>query len=320
MGDLTAGVDIGGTKIQAAILREGAVIGSHRHETPAAGVPELVAAIRDALGEALEDAGTTLDAVATIGIGIPGSVDGSTGTVANANNVSGLEGDEPVRLATLVSDTAGGVPVMLGNDATVATLGEWQRGAGRAFGNLMGVWVGTGVGGGLVLNGELHHGLGAAGEIGHVIVKPGGRICSDGRRGHLEAYAGRGRMEARAQRLVKEGRKTILFELMERRGRPRLTSGVIAAALEREDKLAHELIDSAVWALGVALASVQNLLALEAIVIGGGLGDRLGRPFVDRIAEQMLPQLFVPDRPPDMLTSGFGDLSGAVGAAVLAGG
>jgi glucokinase len=153
-----------------------------------------------------------------------------------------------------------------------------------------------------------------------MVVKPDGRICSDDRRGHLEAYAGRGRMEARARRLVKEGRKTILFELMEKKGRARLSSGVIADALERNDRMAHELVDDAVWALGIALASIQNLLALEAIIVGGGLGDRLGRPFVDRVAAEMAPQLFVADRPPAMLTTEFGDLSGAVGATVMVGG
>jgi glucokinase len=107
---------------------------------------------------------------------------------------------------------------------------------------------------------------------------------------------------------------------MKKKGRDRLTSGVIADALERGDEVAHELIDDAVWALGVALASAQNLLALEAIVVGGGLGDRLGAPFVGRVAAEMAPQLFVPDRAPDLLTTEFGDLSGAVGAAVVAGG
>ncbi len=182
------------------------------------------------------------------------------------------------------------------------------------------MWVGTGVGGGLVLNGELVEGRGAAGEIGHTIVKPGGRMCSDGRRGHLESYAGRGRMEVRARNLVKNGRTTILFELMEKKGRTRLSSGVIVDALERDDRIARELIDDAVWALGIALSSAQNLLALEAIVIGGGLGDRLGAPFVERVATEMRPQLFVPDRAPAMLTSEFRELSGAMGAAVLAGG
>ena len=220
----------------------------------------------------------------------------------------------------MVSEVAGGSPVKLENDVRVAILGEWKRGAGRPYSNLLGVGVGTGVGRGLVLNGELVEGRGAAGEIGHTIVKPGGRMCSDGRRGHLESYAGRGRMEARARNLVKNGRDTILFELMEKKGRTRLSSGVIADALEREDRVAHNLIDDAVWALGIALASAQNLLALEAIVIGGGLGDRLGPPFVQRVAAEMTPQLFVPDPPPAMLTSEFGDLSGAVGGAVLVGG
>jgi glucokinase len=106
---------------------------------------------------------------------------------------------------------------------------------------------------------------------------------------------------------------------MEKKGRRRLSSGVIATAIEKGDRLASELIDDAVWALAHALASVQNLLALEAIVIGGGLGDRFGEPFLRRIETAMRPLLFVPDRPPDMLTSRFGDLSGCVGGAVMVG-
>ena len=145
-------------------------------------------------------------------------------------------------------------------------------------------------------------------------------MCSDGRRGHLEAYAGRGRIEAEARRRVQRGAKTNLFSLMERKGRARLTSGVIARALERNDPLTKELIDDAVWALGIALSNAQNLLDLQAIIIGGGLGDRLGRPFADRIAEALRTQLFVPERLPRMLTTELGDVAGAVGAAVLAGG
>jgi predicted NBD/HSP70 family sugar kinase len=204
---------------------------------------------------------------------------------------------------------------MIDNDVRVAILGEWKRGAGRGYRNLLGVWVGTGVGGGLILDGEPYHGQGAAGEIGHIIVKPGGRVCSDGRKGHLEAYAGRGRMEVYARELHDGGRKTDLFKIMEKKGRSRMSSGVVAEALEHKDKLAEELTDGAVWALGVGLATVQNLLSLEAIVIGGGLGDRLGAPFVERIEKEMLPLLFVPDQPPKMLTTEHGDLSGAVGAA-----
>lgn len=317
---ITIGIDVGGTKIQSAVVRSRKVLSGHRLATPQTGADDVVAAIAEAASKALADAGAARSDVGGVGMGFPGSIESETGTVAHSPNVPGFVAGEPVALASMVSEALGGVPVKLDNDVRVAILGEWKRGAGRGFRNLVGVWVGTGVGGGLVLDGKLYQGEGAAGEIGHTIVKAGGRVCSDGRKGHLEAYAGRGQIEVEARARVRDGRKTILFELMEKKGRTRMSSGVIAAALEKKDKMAVELVNDAVWALGVGLASIQNLLALEAIVVGGGLGDRLGAPFVERIEEAMQPLLFVPDHPPKMLTTEFGDLSGAVGAAVLAGG
>jgi len=124
-------------------------------------------------------------------------------------------------------------------------------------------------------------------------------------------------MEARAHELVDRGRKTVLFELMEKRGRTRLTSGVWAAALERDDHVANEIMERAVAALGTGIASAVNLLDVEAVVIGGGLGTRLGEPYVERIAKAMKPHLFVDERPPAMLTAALGDLGGAIGAALL---
>jgi glucokinase len=320
MGIITVGVDVGGTKIQSAAMRAKKVVGSPRMGTPLTGAEDVSAAIADAVTKALADAGAQLSDLTALGIGAPGTIDSEAGTVSSSPNLPGFQGLEPVPLGAMVSQALGGVAVKLDNDVRVAILGEWKRGAGRGYRHLLGVWVGTGVGGGLVLDGTLYEGQGAAGEIGHTIVKPGGRVCSDGRRGHLEAYAGRGQMEAHARHLVKQGHKTELFDIMERKGRTRLSSGVWAAALEKKDKMAVELIDDAVRALAVGLASVQNLLALEAIVIGGGLADRLGPPFVERIREEMQPLLFVPDHPPTLLSSEFGDLAGAVGAAVLVGG
>jgi glucokinase len=317
---ITVGVDVGGTKIQSAAVRAKKVTGGARLATPLSGAGDVAAAIDDAIAKALADAGAELADLRAVGIGAPGAIDAEAGTVSSSPNLPGFQAAEPVPLGAMVSQALGGVPVKIDNDVRVAILGEWKRGAGRPYGNLLGVWVGTGVGGGLVLGGKLYEGQGAAGEIGHTIVKPGGRVCSDGRRGHLEAYAGRGQMEAHARHLVKEGHKTDLFDIMEKKGRTRLSSGVWAAALEKKDRMARELVDDAVWALGHGLASVQNLLALEAIVVGGGLGDRLGPPFVERIREEMQPLLFVPDHPPAILSSEFGDLAGAVGAAVLAGG
>ena len=319
MGQFTIGIDIGGTKIQTAALNGEEVVGSARTMTPEGGPAVLAVAVAEAVDAALEDAGASRDQVTAAGVGIPGSVHGENGTVANSPNLKGFEGAEPVAFASMLADATGIRDVWLANDVRVAILGEWRRGAGRPYRNLLGVWIGTGVGGGLVLAGELYEGTGPAGEIGHTIVKPGGRVCSDGRLGHLEAYAGRARMEVQARHLVDTGHPTILFELMQKKGRTRLSSGVIATAIDKGDRVARELIDDAVWALGIALASVQNLLALEAIVIGGGLGDRLGEPFVERIEAEMQPLLFVPGAAPRMLTTHFGDLSGAVGAAVLAG-
>jgi glucokinase len=317
---VTVGVDLGGTKIQSIAMRAKKVAGSYRAATPQTGADDVAAAIIESVHKALAEAGAPLSDLRAVGIGAPGRIDRVAGTVASSPNLPGFQGAELIDLGPRVSKGLGGVTVTLDNDVRVAILGEFRRGAGRPFRDVLGVWVGTGVGGGLILDGRLRAGHGAAGEIGHTIVRPGGRMCSDGRRGHLEAYAGRARMEARARMLVKQGEKTVLFQIMKKRGRDRVSSGVIADALERKDAMTIQLIDDAVWALGVALASAQNLLDLEAIIIGGGLGDRLGAPFVARIATEMQPRLFVPDRPPATLTTEFGDLSGAVGAAVLAGG
>src|SRR5262249_24864866 len=161
----------------------------------------------------------------------------------------------------------GGVPVHLGNDVSVAVLGTHQRGDGRPYANLLGVWAGTGVGGGLILEGELRTGRRAAGEFGHMVVQPNGLRCNCGRRGCVEAYAGRASMERRARRAAKRGHKTDLFKIMEDRGRDRLTSGVWAKALDHDDSMAKKLVHEAAWALGIGIASAQNLLDLEAIVI-----------------------------------------------------
>jgi glucokinase len=316
MDEVVAGVDLGGTKVQSVVVRSGEVVGRARTSTPHEGVSAVVATIAETVRAALGDAGSDPAVLTGVGIGSPGDVDGDAGTVRHSPNVPGFA--SPVALGPLVSGALAGTPVRLDNDVRTAVRGEHRRGAGRPYRDLLGVFVGTGVGGGLVLDGDVHAGRGGAGEIGHTVVKDGGRMCSDGRPGHLEAYAGRGRIEAEAHHRVKKGDRTILFELMQKKGRTRVTSGVIARALEHGDRVAAELIADAVWALGIALSNAQNLLDLEAIIIGGGLGDRLGASFVKRITDAMRPRLFVPERAPAMLLSELGDLAGAVGAAELA--
>jgi glucokinase len=247
-------------------------------------------------------------------VGSPGDVDNTKGTVTSARNLPDWEGSFP--LAEELSGALG-TRVALGNDVQVATDAEALLGAGKPFRSLLGVFWGTGVGGGIVLDGKPWIGRGAAGEIGHIVVKRDGARCTCGRRGCMEAYAGRGSMELRARAREKKGSKTALFDIMRDRGRDRLTSGVWARALDRGDDLATELMDDAVDALGAGVASVQNVLDVEAIVIGGGLGIRLGEPFANRILDAMRPHLFVDDDPPEVRVAALGDLGGAIGASLL---
>jgi glucokinase len=317
MTSVAVGVDLGGTKIQAVAVSNGTIVGQSRQATPRTGAGDVTAEVVAAIRAALGSAGLTLSDLGAVAIGSPGSVDARTGHVSKAPNVFGSSDD--VALGPNVSADLEGVPVTVDNDVRVAVMGEFRRGAGRSYRNFLGVFVGSGVGGGIVLEGELQRGRGNAGEIGHTTVKPGGRRCSCGRLGCLEAYAGRMSIEQAARSRAEKGQKTKLFEIMERKGRDRVTSSVIAEALESGDRLTTDLIDEAVEALGLALANAQNLLDLEAIIIGGGLGDRLGEPFVHRVEDAMTKNLRLPEQPPAVLATELGDLSGAVGATVMLG-
>jgi glucokinase len=234
--------------------------------------------------------------------------------VTSARNLPGWEGS--FALAPTLAKALG-CPVALGNDVQVATDAEFQLGAGKPYDSLLGVFWGTGVGGGIVLDGKPWEGLGAAGEIGHIVVELDGARCTCGRRGCMEAYAGRSAMEAHAAKLVEKGRKTDLFKLMKERNRTRLTSGIWARALEHEDELAIHMIERALRALGAGVASALNVLDVECVIVGGGLGVRLGEPYAERIAKEILPHLFADFRPPDVHVAALGDLGGAIGAALL---
>jgi glucokinase len=311
------GIDLGGTKIQAVIVDgDNAVLGQARHPTPTEGGPEEVAAaMAAAMTEAAHQAGVETDALGGVGVGSPGDVDAAAGTVASARNLPNWEGEFALGAAL---EHALGTRALLGNDVQVATDAEFALGAGRPYRSLLGVFWGTGVGGGIVLDGRPWTGRGAAGEIGHIVVRIGGERCGCGRLGCMEAYAGRASMERRARQAHKKGAKTDLFKIMEDRGRTRLMSGIWDRALRRRDPLAEKLVDEAIEALGAGVASVQNVLDVEAVVLGGGLGVRLGEPYAQRIAEAMGPHLFVDSHPPAMHVAALGDLGGAIGAALLA--
>lgn len=316
MAQLRGGIDLGGTKIQTAIVDPGGeVLGEARHPTPTRGGPgDVAAAMAEALREAAGAAGVEPADLEGVGVGAPGDADERTGVVSAARNLPGWQGSFPLG-ETLSREL--GTEVRIGNDVQVATEAEFQLGSGREFKSLIGVFWGTGVGGGIILDGNPWLGRGAAGEIGHIVVKHGGAKCPCGRKGCLEAYAGRSAMEAEARRRHDDGTKTDLFKLMRKHDKARLTSGIWERALDHGDHLAEELIDRAVEALGTGIASAVNLLDPEAVIVGGGLGIRLGERYMDPLAKEMSKHLFVDERPPAVRIASLGDLGGAIGASLL---
>src|SRR6201989_3382091 len=315
MGDLRGGIDLGGTKIQAAIIdADGQVKGEARHPTPTEGGPaDVAAAMGKALVEAAEAAGVESSELAGVGVGSPGDVDEKAGPVSTARHLPDWEGSFPLGEA-LEKDL--GTKVRIGNDVQVATEAEYHLGAGQGLDSLIGVFWGTGVGGGLILGGKPWLGRGAAGEIGHMVIQRGGAKCPCGRRGCMEAYSGRAAMEAEARRRQEDGEKTDLFKLMEKHNKPRLTSSIWDRAIDNGDKLPMQLIDRAIEALGTGVASAINLLDPEAILIGGGLGLRFGERYMQPLLEEMRKHVFF-DTMPDVKMASLGDLGGAVGASLL---
>ena len=316
MAELRGGIDLGGTKIQTAVVDSaGEVSGEARRPTPTDGGPQGVAdEMAAALVEAAQLAGVESSELAGVGVGSPGDADEKTGVVSTARNLPDWEGSFP--LAESLKEALG-TEVRIGNDVQVATEAEFHLGAGREFQSLIGVFWGTGVGGGLVLDGKPWLGRGAAGEIGHMVVKRGGAKCPCGRKGCMEAYAGRSAMEAEARRQHEEGHKTDLFELMEKHDKPRLTSGIWERAVDANDHLAEDLIHRAIEALGTGIASAVNLLDPEAVIIGGGLGIRFGERYMEPLTKEMGKHLFLDEKPPAVRVASLGDLGGAIGASLL---
>ncbi|MGA7704802.1 MAG: ROK family protein [Solirubrobacteraceae bacterium] len=311
------GIDLGGTKIQTIVMHgdDRSVLGQARRLTPhTGGPPAVIDALVACMFEAAACAGVEVARLDGIGVGVPGEVDVASGSLASAPNLPAWE--HPVPLVAVLGERLG-PQIKLGNDVSVAAQAELTLGAGRGARSLLAVFWGTGVGGGVAFEGKLWQGRGDAGEIGHMVVKQGGARCGCGRRGCMEAYAGRRSMEAKAKRLFDKGHQTDLFEIMRERERQTLSSGVWEHALHHKDKLAERLIERAVQALGTGVASAVNLLDVELVLLGGGLGLRFGEPMLERILAAMKPHLLKDDDPPALRQAALGDLGGAIGAALL---
>jgi glucokinase len=287
MGQLVIGVDLGGTKMHAAAVdEEGRLLHDEREKTlPEEGADAVIGRIADLCRRitlALKVPHSDLRAVC---IGVPGGVDDRLGMVDKAPNLKW----EKVPLGQRLSAALGGVRIFLDNDVRVAVMGEHAYGCGKGTKTMVGVFVGTGVGGGLVFDGRLHMGArGVAGEFGHMIVKPKGPRCPCGKRGCVEALCSRTSMERDVRERVKA--KSFLGKKLKKGP---LHSSIIEEALKEGDPVMKKVMSRAQHHLGVAISNVINLLDPEVVVIGGGIAERLGESFVAPIREVAYKRLLV---------------------------
>lgn len=308
---LAAGIDLGGTNIQVGIVdQRGKVLGRGKAKTDASsGFEGVVNRMLRVVEEACQDAGVGMDSLCCMGVGTPGPVDPSTGVVLEAVN---LRWDNAPLRDVLQERT--GLDVVVDNDVNAAVYGEWKRGAARGASDLLGVWVGTGVGGGLVLRGQPFIGhFHTAGEVGHMILVPG---AAPGSRS-LEHNCSRTAIAQRITQLIQANRKSSLEEVVSE-GK-RIKSRVLADAYNDGDDLVCEVINDSADRLGMAIGSIVTLLSLEMVVLGGGLTEALGEPYVSRVRKAVVKAAF-PDavRKVRVVESAMGDDAGIVGAGLAA--
>jgi len=275
MPDLTIGVDLGGTNIKVGLVTaEGEVVRRHRVTTEAHHGPQAVAdricqACRDLLTAAGEGPGT----VSGVGVGSPGTIDMDNGVVLFSPN---LDGWNDVPLRRMVEDGLA-MRCVVDNDANVAALAEQWVGAGQGSGSLVLLTLGTGIGGGIVLDGRIWHGgNGVAGEVGHMSINPDGPLCGCGNRGCLEAYASATAMVRRMREAIEAGTPTTLAARKDE-----LTAALIHGAAVAGDAAARENIEQTGRYLGLGVSNLMHILNPEAIAFSGGVtaaGEMLLEP------------------------------------------
>ena len=279
------GVDLGATKVLAGVVDSNyKVIATAKRATKGdQGVSAVVERIAKTVREAVKEAGLAMSDIGGVCSAAPGALNPDEGVVRFAPN---LEAWQDVPFAHLLSEQLTGVPVFIENDGNLGALGEVTQGVGRGTRNLVGIFVGTGIGGGIVLDGKLWRGTHmAAGEIGHMVILAEGPVCGCGRRGCLESVASRTAIERDIRLGLRAGRESMMPELIKREGKERITSGIVAEAYDKRDPLVYEVISRAQHYLGIFCGSVINFLDPQMIVIGGGVAEALGEGFVHPVRD-----------------------------------
>lgn len=315
-GNHFVGVDFGGTKILAGVFNSSfKLLKTVKLSTkPERGVEAVIERIERAVRAAVDEADLDLKHIRAMGLGAPGTVEPESGRVIYAINV----GWENVPLKKELEKRLG-LPVFIENDCKASTLGIYHLELKGKPRSMVGVFLGTGVGGGLILNGELYAGANfAAGEVGHMIIDAAGAKTGRTARGTFESLASRTAIFHRIKTAVKEGQKTILTEMLGP-GLEEMRSGDLRRALRSGDKLIEKVVAEAAQYTGVAVANLISVLGPEVVALGGGVIEALGEemmPIIEKRAEELLlPGTFNGVR---ILASQLGDHAGISGAVVLA--
>ncbi|MCY3548352.1 MAG: ROK family protein [Gemmatimonadetes bacterium] len=306
------GVDIGGTNLRVGTvpLEGGAppVAVRRRSTRAASGSDRVLDRLVTMIRESVADVGR--DNVAGIGLGAPGPLDRASGVVTETPNLGWR--DYPLR--DLVAEACG-LPVTLDNDANCFTYGEWWMGAGRGSRRLVGITLGTGIGGGIVIDGEIHHGAsGAAGEVGHMSIDFRGRRCPCGARGCIEAYASGPAIAVRAVEAIADGGDSILASMVGG-DLGEITAEIVCRAAAAGDPHADGVVRDTARILATAVTNLIHLLNPDAVVIGGGVanaGDRLLRPLRREVRRRVFGAHMRACR---IVQSELGDSAGVIGAA-----
>jgi glucokinase len=313
---LTMGIDLGGSKILAAVVdAHGGILSSDESVTPAAKEREaIVQSIVDSAHRALGQAGVAISDIYAIGVGAAGISSPEAGILFSSPNLPGLRN---VLLRDIMQEKLGKRTFLI-NDADAAAIGEFYFGAGRGARSFVYVTLSTGIGGGIVIDGRIYTGaIGAAGEVGHMTIDDNGPLCNCGNRGCWETLASGTALVREARRRIEGGVRTSILEYAER-DIDKVTPQAIHRAAQQGDNLAKELIARTAHYIGVGLANLVNIFNPELIVIGGGLsniGDMLLKPAFKIAGERAFREAFQAVR---FVPAGLGGNSGVLGAAAFA--
>jgi glucokinase len=311
------GVDLGGTKILAGAFDSSVkLLGSAKRPTQReVGADGVTGRIADTVAEALHVAGASLDDVVGVGLGSPGPLDPDSGVVLTTPNL----GWENYPLAAKLSEALG-KPVFLDNDVKLAALGETRHGSAVGANSVVALWVGTGIGGAVLIGGQLVHGAGKnAAELGHQVIKANGPRCGCGVRGHLEALASRSAIERDLRDAVAWGTKTRLERLVKRHKHRQIKSSELFRAYEKGDDLTRKLIHRAARYVGIGVGNMLNVLSPDRVVLGGGIFEAFGDDLLERIRKTARKHSFaVAYDACEIVVAKLGEEAGVIGAAELA--